>query len=480
MTTAQPNPTRQARSGRTALVTGATGYIGGALVPALLEAGWDVRVLTRRRAGLARKPWAGHVDVVQGDATSAADCRRALEGVDVAYYLLHSMDGRGDFVERDRALARTFADAAAGAGVGRVVYLSGLHPRGRLSEHLASRVEVGQILLDAPVPATVLQAGVVLGDGSASFDMLRHLTERLPAMVAPRWLGNRIQPIAIDDVLHYLVAAADLLPESNRAFDIGGADVLTYAEMMRRYSELAGLGRRWIVTVPVLTPRLAGHWVGLVTPISHGIARPLVGSLIHEAVCREDDILAVAGPPPGGRTGFDEAVLRALKGIDPTAWRRTLRRTGAAVGAAAVVGSALTAPDSTWYQRLDKPAWQPPPAAFPVVWSALYGGITVATASALAELTEQGRASQARDLERALRANMVLNAGWSGAFFRARRPWLAAAESAVLTVSAADLARRARPAGRGKAAVLGAYAGWCAFATVLSTAIARRNPRRRG
>jgi uncharacterized protein YbjT (DUF2867 family) len=327
---------------RTALVTGATGYIGGALVPALLEAGWSVRVLTRSRAGLESRPWHRDVEVVQGDATSPEDLAQALDGAEVAYYLLHSMDGKGDFVARDRELARGFAAAATTAGTARVVYLSGLHPEGDLSEHLASRVEVGEILLGAPVPATVLQAGVVLGDGSASFDMLRHLTERLPAMVAPKWVDNRIQPIAVDDVVHYLVGAADLPADSNRTFDIGGPEVLTYAEMMQRYSRVAGIGRRLIVSVPVLTPRLAGLWVGLVTPISAGIARPLVGSLIHEAICHEDDVLAAIGAPSGGRTGFDDAVRAALRTVDPHRWRRTVRRAAAGAGATAVAGALLT------------------------------------------------------------------------------------------------------------------------------------------
>lgn len=333
MTTATP---------RTALVTGATGYIGGALVPALLDAGWSVRVLTRSRTGLDGRPWRGAVEVVEGDATSPEDLARALGGADVAYYLLHSMDGQGDFVARDRALAQGFAAAAADAGTERIVYLSGLHPDGELSEHLASRVEVGEIFLEAPVPATVLQAGVVLGDGSASFDMLRHLTERLPAMVAPKWVDNRIQPIAVADVVHYLVGAADLPPDSNRTFDIGGPEVLTYTEMMQRYSRVAGIGRRLIVSVPVLTPRLAGLWVGLVTPISAGIARPLVGSLIHEAVCHEDDVLAAIGAPPGGSTSFDDAVRAALRTVDPHRWRRTVRRTAAGAGATAAVGALLT------------------------------------------------------------------------------------------------------------------------------------------
>ena len=461
----------------TALVTGATGYIGGALVPALLEAGWRVRVLTRGRDRLHGRAWAADVEVVEGDVSSADDCERALRGVQVAYYLVHSMDGAGGYAQRDRRLARTFAEASARGGTSRLVYLGGLHPDGPLSDHLTSRVEVGRIFLDSAVPAVVLQAGVVLGSGSASFDMLRHLTERLPAMVAPKWLDNRIQPIAVRDVVHYLVAAADLPSGTNRTYDIGGPDVLTYGEMVHRYADLAGLGRRLVLTVPVLTPRLAGLWVGLVTPIRPGLARPLVDSLVHDAVCGEDDIDAAAGPPPGGRTGFDEAVRAALHGVDPTRWRNTLRRTAALVGAAALVGSALTDPRSRWYAELDTPRWQPPPATFPMVWTALYTGITLSTAAASAELTEQGHEREARDLEGALAANMALNGGWTALFFRAHRPWLATAEAALLAASAADLSRRTRPTGAGRATVLGAYAAWCGFATVLTGAIARRNRR---
>jgi uncharacterized protein YbjT (DUF2867 family)/tryptophan-rich sensory protein len=460
----------------TVLVTGATGYIGGQLVPVLLDRGHHVRVLTRHRRGLAGREWSGHVEVVEGDASRREDVRRALEGVDVAYYLLHSMDGGGSFIERDRSMAQAFADAAGDAGVGRVVYLGGLHPEGELSDHLASRVEVGETFLRGPVPAVVLQAGVVLGNGSASFDMLRHLTERLPAMVAPRWVGNRIQPIAVTDVVHYLAGAVDLPEGTNRTFDLGGPEVMTYAEMMQRYASVVGLRPRHVVSVPVLTPRLAGLWVDVVTPIPAGIARPLVGSLVHDAVCREDDVLDAIGPPPGGRTGFDEAVRAAVADVDPHRWSRTLARTSAVVAAAAVVGSLLTDPTSRWYRGLDKPSWQPPPAAFPVVWTTLYATTAVVTARASAELAERGEGEAARDLERALAANMALNAGWSGLFFRARRPWLGAAGAAALTVSSADLARRVGATGRGKAAGIGAYAAWCAFATVLSTAIARRNP----
>jgi uncharacterized protein YbjT (DUF2867 family) len=307
-------------SGRTALVTGATGYIGSRLIPQLLTAGWQVRVLTRDAGKLDGRAWRDAVHVVQGDADHAADLHRALDGVAVGYYLLHSMGDsspHGDFAARERAIARTFADAAAACGAARVVYLGGLHPAGEeLSPHLASRTEVGQILLDGAVPAVVLQAAVIVGSGSASFEMLRHLAERLPAMVAPKWLSNRIQPIAIRDVLHYLVAVADLPPAVNRTFDIGGPDVLTYKEMLDGFCRAAGLPPRVIVTIPVLTPRLAGHWVGLVTPVPGGLAKPLVESLIHEVICTERDITERVPALPGGLMTFEDSVRSALAGTE--------------------------------------------------------------------------------------------------------------------------------------------------------------------
>ncbi|WP_051571785.1 SDR family oxidoreductase [Cryptosporangium arvum] len=300
------------------LVTGATGYIGGRLVPRLIEQGHDVRCLARTPAKLRDVPWAKKIEIVQGDVTDPDSLRKAAEGIDVLYYLVHSLGTKG-FDDLDRRAAETVADAAAAQGVKRIVYLGGLYPKGvpaqKLSPHLRSRTEVGQILLDSPVPTVVLQAAVIIGSGSASFEMLRYLTERLPAMVTPRWVRNRIQPIAVRDVMRYLVACAELPPDVNRAFDIGGPDVLTYADMMQRYARVAGLPRRVIVPVGVLTPTLSAQWVNVVTPVPRAIAIPLVQSLIHEVVCGEHDIAEYVPDPPEGATPYDHAVELALRRI---------------------------------------------------------------------------------------------------------------------------------------------------------------------
>jgi uncharacterized protein YbjT (DUF2867 family) len=299
-------------------VTGVTGYVGGRLVPELLRAGYDVRALARHPARLAGREWVDDVETVEADASDLDGIRSALEGCDVAYYLIHSLGTGAAFESRDRRTALTFARAAREAGVARIVYLGGMYPDvpdGELSRHLASRKEVGEILLASGVPTTVLQAAVILGSGSASFEMMRYLTERLPAMVAPRWVDSRIQPIAIRDVLRYLVGAATMPADVSRAFDVGGPDVLTYRHMMQRYARVAGLPRRVIVPVPVLTPRLSSLWVGLVTPVPPGIARPLVESLENEVVCRDSDIDRYVPRPPEGLLGFDRAVELALQRI---------------------------------------------------------------------------------------------------------------------------------------------------------------------
>ncbi|NCT91711.1 SDR family oxidoreductase [Cellulomonas sp. APG4] len=297
-------------------VTGVTGYVGGRLVPELLEAGHRVRAVARNPERLEGRPWYDDVEVAEADATELDQIRAALEGVDVAYYLIHALGSGRRFEARDRETARTFARAAREAGVRRIVYLGGLVPPDEdLSPHLESRTEVGEILLASGVPTTVLRAAVVLGSGSASFEMMRYLTERLPAMTTPRWVDNRIQPIAIRDVLRYLVGSATMPPEVNRAFDIGGPEVLTYREMMHRYAAVAGLRRRVIVGVGLLTPRLSSLWVSLVTPVPGPLARPLVESLVHEVVCHEHDIAEHVPDPPEGLVPFDTAVRWALQRI---------------------------------------------------------------------------------------------------------------------------------------------------------------------
>jgi uncharacterized protein YbjT (DUF2867 family) len=291
------------------LVTGATGYIGGRLAPRLLDAGHSVRCLARSAVRLRDVPWADRAEIVEADLSDPATLSAAFEGIEVAYFLVHSL-GRGDF--EDRQVAQNFATAARAAGVRRIVYLGGPEPApgDNPSAHLRSRAEVARILLESGVPTAVLRAPVIIGSGSASFEMLRHLTERLPVMVTPRWVHNRIQPIAVRDVLRYLIGAAGLPPEVNRGFDIGGADVLTYGEMMQRYARVAGLPRRVIVPVKLLSPWLSAHWVGLITPVPNAIARPLVASLVHEAVAHENDIAELL--PGTAPLGFDEAARLAL------------------------------------------------------------------------------------------------------------------------------------------------------------------------
>ncbi|AXE82603.1 DUF2867 domain-containing protein [Streptomyces atratus] len=301
------------------LVTGASGYIGGRLVPALLDAGHRVRALARTPRKLRDHPWADRVEVVEGDVSDAASVRAAMRDMDVAYYLVHALGSGPGFEETDREAARVFGAQARAAGVGRIVYLGGLTPAGvperELSPHLRSRTEVGRILLDSGVPTAVLRAAVIIGSGSASFEILRHLTERLPVMITPSWVRTSIQPIAVRDVVRYLVGCAHLPADVNRTFDIGGPDVMTYRDMMQRYAAVAGLPHRVILPVPVLTPGLSSLWIGLVTPVPPSIARPLAQSLRHEVVCRERDIARYVPDPAGGIIGFDQALRLALQRI---------------------------------------------------------------------------------------------------------------------------------------------------------------------
>ncbi|MGF0319608.1 SDR family oxidoreductase [Nocardia fluminea] len=306
------------------VVFGATGYIGGRLVPELVQAGHDVRVVARTPAKLAEVPWRDQVEVVDGDVTDNDAVRAAVADQEVVYYLVHSLTRRG-FADIDRDAAQVVAAAANAAGVERIVYLGGIiPPHTELSRHLASRAEVGEILRASGVPTVELRAAVIIGSGSASFEMLRYLSERLPAIVTPRWVHNRIQPIAVRDVLYYLLHAAQLPAEVNRSFDIGGPDVLTYLTMMRKYAIVAGLTRRVVLPVPVLTPWLSAQWVNLVTPVPRALAVPLIESLVHEVVCGEHDIAAHIPDPAQGLTQYECAVELALTRIRnaevPTRW----------------------------------------------------------------------------------------------------------------------------------------------------------------
>ena len=288
----------------------------------LLERGYRVRCLLRTPAKVASAPWSDQVEIVRGDI--GGDLTEALAGVAAAYYLVHSIGSAADWAEHDRVVAANFRDAAAVAGVRRIVYLGGLGDRSanRLSEHLASRQEVGAELARGTVPVVELRAAVVIGSGSASFEMLRYLVEVLPAMVTPRWVDTRCQPVAVRDVLHYLAESltADV---AGRVLDVGGPEVLTYRQMMARYAEEAGLKKRLIVRVPFLTPGLSSRWIGLVTPIPPSLARPLIESLVNDVVVTGE---AAADAMPTEQLPYREAVKLALgrsqTGDVPTSWAR--------------------------------------------------------------------------------------------------------------------------------------------------------------
>lgn len=302
---------------RPVFVTGATGYIGTRLVPRLLDAGYPVRCLARSPRKLAGRPWASdpRVTIVEGDLARPAALVDQMRGCRAAYYLVHTMiSAGGDYAALDRQLAHDFARAAADAGLERIVYLGGLGETGPdLSEHLASRCEVGEILQQGAVPATVLRAAMIIGSGSASFEILRYLVERLPIMVTPKWVSTECQPIAVRNVLHYLVACLSAPDAAGRTLDIGGPDVLSYRDLMRIMAEERGLPRRIVMPVPVLTPRLSSLWIHLVTPLGSDIARPLAEGLRNRVVCRNDDAARLM---PQELLGVREAIRAALERVE--------------------------------------------------------------------------------------------------------------------------------------------------------------------
>lgn len=314
------------------LVTGATGYIGGRLIPRLVAAGHNVVCLVRHPGRVAGRDW-GDVEVLKGDVLDSASLDAAFRGVDVAYYLVHSMaEGEHGFEERDRIAAKNFGDAARQAGVQRIIYLGGLGvDNSDLSSHLASRQQVGDVLRECEVPVTEFRAAIVVGSGSISFEMIRYLTERLPVMITPRWVTTRCQPISVENVLNYLTECLGIPESVGRTFEIGGPDILTYGDMMREYARARKL-RRFLIPVPVLTPRLSSYWVDLITPIPASYSHPLIEGLKSEAIVNDQsarDVFKIDLIP------YAEAVSRALErtgsGDVETSWSGAQQRLKAGV-----------------------------------------------------------------------------------------------------------------------------------------------------
>lgn len=303
-----PPPRAALESTSPILVTGATGYVGGRLWRRLEAEGRRVRCLARRPSGLASRVGAA-TEVVQGDVLDADSLGPALAGVESAYYMVHSMGSGTDFEEEDRTAARNFGTAARRAGVRRIIYLGGLGHGRDLSPHLRSRQEVGEILRDSGVPVLELRASIVIGSGSLSFEMIRALVERLPVMITPRWVEVEAQPIAVEDLLDYLVAALEVPLTGSRVFEVGGADRVTYGDLMREYARQRGL-RRAMIRVPVLTPWLSSLWLGLVTPLYARVGRKLAESIKHPTVVRDPSALEVFPVRP---RGMREAIAAALR-----------------------------------------------------------------------------------------------------------------------------------------------------------------------
>lgn len=313
---------------KTVLLTGATGYVGARLLQALENRGLHLRCLVRRPEALDERVGAT-TDVVKGDVLDRQSLDSALHGVDVAYYLVHSMGSTGSFEESDRKGAQNFAEAARAAGVRRIIYLGGLGSDETLSAHLRSRQEVGEILRHSGVQVLEFRASIVIGDGSLSFEMIRSLVDRLPVMITPRWVNVTAQPIAIDDLLAYLVAALERPDTGSKVFEIGGADQVSYADIMKAYARHRGRRLR-MIPVPVLTPRLSSLWLGLVTPLYARVGRKLIESIVHPTVVRDDTALRTFGIVP---IGIDEAIRRAVMGEElhpgATRWFDAVSSSGA-------------------------------------------------------------------------------------------------------------------------------------------------------
>jgi len=308
------------------LVTGATGYVGGRLVERLLQEGYNVRVIVRDPDRLIGRPWLKRVEVTTGDVLDRNSLSQALSGIDSAYYLVHSMLGEKNFSNIDKIGAENFGYTAKENNVKRIIYLGGLgNPKRSLSVHLKSRHETGSILSKSGVPVTEFRAAIIVGSGSISFEMIRDLTERLPVMVTPRWVTSRVQPISISNVLDYLVAALKKNKSIGQIIEIGGKDIVTYKDMMIGYAKARRL-KRFIITVPVLTPRLSSYWIHFVTPVSKTIAKPLIDGLKNEVIVTNNTAKEIF--PEIKPINFSMALKNTLKKLEsghtPTSWRDAL------------------------------------------------------------------------------------------------------------------------------------------------------------
>ena len=329
---------------RLILVTGASGYVGGRLVTSLLADKAKVRVFVRDANKAQSHTWANEVEIAVGNASDYQSTVKALTGVHTAFYLLHSINLGPNFDQIESEMARNFAKAAQECGVKQIVYLGGINNDAKTSKHLQSRANTGKELATTSVAVMELRAGIIIGSGSASFEMLRHLTHRLPVMTTPKWVSNKTHPIAIRDILWFLRNAAKLEKPVTGIFDIGGPETLSYAEMMQKFAKISGLRRRWIIEIPVLTPKLSSLWIGFVTPVPTSLARPLVGSLISEVVADPAKSISHLIPnPPEGLIDVEAAIHLALTKVSDN--NVLTRWSDAAV------------PTAPWQKAQSDPAW---------------------------------------------------------------------------------------------------------------------------
>ena len=326
------------------LITGASGYVGGRLIQELLLKGFSIRIMVRDIRKVSSQPWFSQVEVAQASAEDPTDLDLALKGIDTAFYLIHSINTGTNFDETETRIAKNFADAAERQKVSQIIYLGGIANDKNISKHLKSRAQTGTALASTSVPVMEIRAGIIIGSGSASFEMLRHLTHRLPIMTTPKWVLNRTQPIAIRDVLWYLVQAGSLAQPVSGVFDIGGPEVLTYEEMMQTFARISGLRKRWIVKIPVLTPALSSLWIGLVTPVPTSIAKPLVNSLISEVVADPDH-------------SIDAIIPKPAQGLIPLATAIELALSKISANDVATRWSDANTPTAPWAKAQSDPSW---------------------------------------------------------------------------------------------------------------------------